>query len=135
MLAGEIRGVHGQSGGACGSPRITAELREKGRRVNTKWVARGMRTLSYRHSPARTSAYQRPGTGGPTSPGPVPAGLHRSDREAVGEAVPLTAGTGPVEQGVDDLPRPAGAPVPADGGMLSLSEGDDGLDQGPLRGG
>ncbi|MGW6026557.1 IS3 family transposase [Streptomyces sp. NPDC055099] len=45
-LAEEIRQVHGESGGAYGSPRITAELREKGRQVNEKRVARIMRTFS-----------------------------------------------------------------------------------------
>ncbi len=46
VLAAEIRQVHGESGGAYGSPRVTAELREKGRRVNEKRVARVMRTFS-----------------------------------------------------------------------------------------
>lgn len=46
VLAQEIRQVHGESGGAYGSPRVTAELREKGRRVNEKRVARIMRTYS-----------------------------------------------------------------------------------------
>nr|WP_261400864.1 IS3 family transposase [Streptomyces salinarius] len=46
VLAEEIRQVHGESGGAYGSPRITAELRETGRRVNEKRVARIMRTFS-----------------------------------------------------------------------------------------
>ncbi|MGQ4388855.1 IS3 family transposase [Streptomyces sp. SAS_270] len=45
-LAEEIREVHGESGGAYGSPRITAELREKGRQVNEKRIARIMRTFS-----------------------------------------------------------------------------------------
>jgi transposase InsO family protein len=46
VLAEEIRQVHGESGGAYGSPRVTAELRGKGRRVNEKRVARIMRTFS-----------------------------------------------------------------------------------------
>ncbi|WP_326771418.1 IS3 family transposase [Streptomyces sp. NBC_01445] len=46
LLAEEIREVHGESGGAYGSPRVTAELREKGRRVNEKRIARIMRTFS-----------------------------------------------------------------------------------------
>ncbi|MCM2416609.1 IS3 family transposase [Streptomyces sp. RKAG293] len=46
VLAEEIREVHGESGGAYGSPRVTAELREKGRQVNEKRVARVMRTFS-----------------------------------------------------------------------------------------
>ncbi|MEU9671091.1 IS3 family transposase [Streptomyces bobili] len=46
LLAQEIRQVHGESGGAYGSPRVTAELREKGRRVNEKRIARIRRTFS-----------------------------------------------------------------------------------------
>ncbi len=46
ILAEEIRQVHDESGGAYGSPRVTAELREKGRRVNEKRVARVMRMFS-----------------------------------------------------------------------------------------
>ncbi|WP_239150605.1 IS3 family transposase [Streptomyces sp. SID13588] len=46
ILAEEIRQVHGESAGAYGSPRVTAELREKGRRVNEKRVARVMRRFS-----------------------------------------------------------------------------------------
>ncbi|WSA74982.1 IS3 family transposase [Streptomyces sp. NBC_01799] len=46
ILAEEIREVHDESGGAYGSPRVTAELREKGRRVNEKRVAWIMRTFS-----------------------------------------------------------------------------------------
>ncbi|MDX3784782.1 IS3 family transposase [Streptomyces europaeiscabiei] len=46
VLAEEIREVHGESGGTYGSPRVTAELRGKGRRVNEKRVARIMRTFS-----------------------------------------------------------------------------------------
>nr|WSW49895.1 IS3 family transposase [Streptomyces sp. NBC_01001] len=46
ILAEEIREVHSGSGGAYGSPRVTAELREKGRRVNEKRVARIMRKFS-----------------------------------------------------------------------------------------
>ncbi|MEW1583689.1 IS3 family transposase, partial [Streptomyces microflavus] len=46
VLAEKIREVHGESGGAYGSPRVTAELREKGHAVNEKRVARIMRTFS-----------------------------------------------------------------------------------------
>ncbi|WP_435862459.1 IS3 family transposase, partial [Streptomyces phaeochromogenes] len=46
VLAEEIRKVHGASGGAHGSPRVTAELRENGHHVNEKRVARVMRTYS-----------------------------------------------------------------------------------------
>jgi hypothetical protein len=44
VLAERIRRIHGDSGGAYGSPRVTAELRETGARVNHKRVARVMRT-------------------------------------------------------------------------------------------
>lgn len=46
FLARKIRLVHGESGGAYGSPRVTAELRETGLRVNEKRVARLMRTFA-----------------------------------------------------------------------------------------
>lgn len=45
-LAEEIRAVHADSDGAYGSPRITAELRADGRRINEKRVARVMRKFS-----------------------------------------------------------------------------------------
>ncbi|MFF5161417.1 IS3 family transposase [Streptomyces sp. NPDC000348] len=46
LLAEKIRQVHGESGGAYGSPRVTAELRVTGLRVNEKRVARVMRAFS-----------------------------------------------------------------------------------------
>jgi transposase InsO family protein len=45
-LAEQIRAVHKESDGAYGSPRITAELRENGQKVNEKKVARVMRKFS-----------------------------------------------------------------------------------------
>ena len=42
-LVAEIRQVHASSGGAYGSPRVTAELRARRRRINAKRVARLMR--------------------------------------------------------------------------------------------
>lgn len=45
-LAGEIRTVHADSDGAYGSPRVTAELRADGRKINEKRVARVMRKFS-----------------------------------------------------------------------------------------
>ena len=41
-LVAEIRGIHAGSGGAYGSPRVAAELRRRGRRVNHKRVERLM---------------------------------------------------------------------------------------------
>jgi hypothetical protein len=43
QLAGEIRAIHGEHRGAYGSPRVTAELRRRGRPVNRKRVERIMR--------------------------------------------------------------------------------------------
>jgi transposase InsO family protein len=43
QLAAEIRGIHGDHRGAYGSPRVTAELRRRGRPVNRKRVERIMR--------------------------------------------------------------------------------------------
>lgn len=42
-LVGAIKQVHAESGGAYGSPRVTAELRRRGRLVNRKRVERLMR--------------------------------------------------------------------------------------------
>ena len=42
-LVAEIAQIHAASGGTYGSPRVTAELRARGRRVNPKRVARLMR--------------------------------------------------------------------------------------------
>ena len=42
-LAAEIRAIHGKHKGAYGSPRVTDELRRRGRRVNRKRVERIMR--------------------------------------------------------------------------------------------
>ncbi|MFE6839910.1 IS3 family transposase [Streptomyces sp. NPDC057705] len=44
LLTERIREVHSASGGAYGSPRMTAELRGKGFQVNEKRVARVMRS-------------------------------------------------------------------------------------------
>ncbi|MFI6440127.1 IS3 family transposase [Streptomyces sp. NPDC050759] len=46
ILAERIREVHGESGGAYGSPRVTVELRERGLQVNEKRVARVIRAFS-----------------------------------------------------------------------------------------
>ncbi|MER6218866.1 IS3 family transposase [Streptomyces sp. NPDC001674] len=45
-LAARIREVHAESGGAYGSPRITAELKDTGLHVNEKRIARVMRTFA-----------------------------------------------------------------------------------------
>lgn len=45
-LAARVRAVHRESDGTYGVPRITAELREDGERVNHKRVARVMRSIN-----------------------------------------------------------------------------------------
>ncbi|MFI9604766.1 IS3 family transposase [Streptomyces sp. NPDC052043] len=45
-LANRIRAVHRESDGTYGVPRITAELREEGERVNHKRIARVMRSIN-----------------------------------------------------------------------------------------
>ncbi|MEU4098209.1 IS3 family transposase [Streptomyces sp. NPDC026673] len=45
-LADRIRVVHRGSDGTYGVPRITAELREEGERVNHKRIARVMRSIN-----------------------------------------------------------------------------------------
>ncbi|MEV7738937.1 IS3 family transposase [Streptomyces sp. NPDC088921] len=44
-LAARIRAVHHGSGGTYGVPRITAELRDDGERINHKRIARVMRII------------------------------------------------------------------------------------------
>lgn len=44
-LAARIRAVHHESDGTCGVPRITAELRDVGERINHERIARVMRSI------------------------------------------------------------------------------------------
>ncbi|MGC9671592.1 IS3 family transposase [Planosporangium sp. 12N6] len=55
-LLAEIRAIHAESGGSYGSPRVTVELRERGRPVNHKRTARLMRVgdVVGRHQRKRT---------------------------------------------------------------------------------
>ncbi|MFD0508075.1 IS3 family transposase [Streptomyces chiangmaiensis] len=71
-----MREVHPKSGGAYGSPRVTAELRETGLRVNEKRVARVLRTFAITGIRLRRCMHHCPRIGGLAGPGPVPAGLH-----------------------------------------------------------
>lgn len=63
QLAAQIRAVHADTDGACGSPRVTTELREAGMVVNEQKVARVMREFSiagiHLHKKARTHARRR----------------------------------------------------------------------------
>ncbi|WP_353963891.1 transposase [Streptomyces sp. NBC_00233] len=75
----QIREVHSESGGAFGSPRVTAEPRENGLRVNEKRIARVTRIFSITGIRLRRrvrTTVCRPGRR--AGPGPVPAGLHRT---------------------------------------------------------
>ncbi|MFE9976406.1 IS3 family transposase [Streptomyces hirsutus] len=79
LLAERIREVHGESGGAYGSPRVTAELRAKGLRINEKRVARIMRTFAVTgirlRRRVRTTATPAPeeGRSSPGRPATTPA--------------------------------------------------------------
>ncbi|MCY4663114.1 MAG: IS3 family transposase [Acidimicrobiaceae bacterium] len=55
--------IHTASGGAHGSPRVTAELRSRGRCVNVKRVARAHESPpDHRHPPAAPQAHHHPST-------------------------------------------------------------------------
>ncbi|GAA3289683.1 hypothetical protein GCM10020295_02140 [Streptomyces cinereospinus] len=92
-LAERIRAVHAEWDGTYGRPRITAELREEGERVNHKRVGRVMRKFGI----ARLRLRKRQVTTVPepfrhAGAGPVPAPLHRE--RAVGDITYL-----PVDDG------------------------------------
>ncbi len=71
-LIGEVEQIHAASGGACGSPRVAAELRRRGRRVNHKRVCRLMRANGicgvYKR---RRPRWRRDGAAQQAPPGPV----------------------------------------------------------------
>jgi hypothetical protein len=72
QLAAEIRGIHGDHRGAYGSPRVTAELRRRGRRVNRKRVERIMRERGIvGHTRRRRRSLTRPDA--TAAPAPVSA--------------------------------------------------------------
>ncbi|MFF2820495.1 IS3 family transposase [Kitasatospora cineracea] len=80
VLAERIRRIHADSGGAYGSPRATAELRETGTRVNHKRVARVMRT----HGIVGIRLRRRVRTTVPDPTAPVIADLFERDFTAPG---------------------------------------------------
>jgi putative transposase len=62
-LVSEIRAIHTDSRGTYGSPRVHAELRRRGRRVNHKRVERLMRSYGIvGHRPRRRRSLTRPDT-------------------------------------------------------------------------
>lgn len=67
-LVSEIRGIHADSGGAYGSPRVTAELHRRGRRVNHKRVERLMAGWGIVGAQARRRLRWRRGAGGAVAP-------------------------------------------------------------------
>jgi putative transposase len=68
-LVAEIRTIHRQSSGTYGSPRVHAELRRRGQRVNHKRVERLMATHGIvGHRPRRRRSLTKPDTGAPPAP-------------------------------------------------------------------
>jgi transposase InsO family protein len=78
VLAAQITAVHAASGGTYGSPRVTAELRDQGVRVNRKRVERIMsqRAVVGRHL-RRGKRTTIPGPGGTGGGGSARPRLHR----------------------------------------------------------
>ena len=74
-LVGEIEQIHADSGGAYGSPRVTAQLRRQGRRVNRKRVKRLMR----HHGICGIRKRRKPRWKGSEASGSAPADLVRRD--------------------------------------------------------
>lgn len=97
QLAVRIRAVHGESGSAYGSPRVTAELRAGGMAVNEKKVARVMRKFSITGIRLRTRV--RTTVPEPAAT-PVPDLFHRDftapepGRKYMGDITYLPAGDG-----------------------------------------
>jgi transposase-like protein len=78
-LAARIRAVHRESNGTYGVPRITAELREKGERVNHRRGARVMRSISPAGPEAAAKApHHDAGPGRGEGPGLDRPRLHRT---------------------------------------------------------
>ena len=68
-LVAEIRTIHRQSSGIYGSPRVHAELRRRGQRVNHKRVERLMATHGIvGHRPRRRRSLTKPDTVAPPAP-------------------------------------------------------------------
>jgi putative transposase len=68
-LVAEIRAIHTDSGGTYGSPRVTAELRRRGWKVNHKRVERLMAAHSIvGHRPRRRCGLTKPDAATPTAP-------------------------------------------------------------------
>ena len=68
-LVAKIRTIHGESGGTYGSPRVTAELRRRGWRVNHKRLARLMAAHGIvGHRPRRRRGLTKADTATPPAP-------------------------------------------------------------------
>jgi putative transposase len=68
-LVAEIRAIHTDSGGTYGSPRVHAELRRRGQRVNHKRVERLMHTHGIvGHRPRRRRSLTKPDTTAASAP-------------------------------------------------------------------
>ena len=72
QVVAEIRAIHADSDGVYGSPRVTAELRRRGRQVNHKRVERLMRAHELvGHRPHRRRSLTKPGHQHLTRAGPA----------------------------------------------------------------
>ncbi|MEU0730642.1 IS3 family transposase [Streptomyces sp. NPDC006140] len=97
-LAGRITEIHAESDGSYGAPRVTAELRDEGERVNGKRVARVMRKFNIVGLHLRQEGpHHHPRAGGDAGAGPAAARLHRDHTEHpgfVGDITYLPIGDG-----------------------------------------
>lgn len=82
-LVGRIRAVHAAHDGTYAAPRVTAELRDAGRAINRKRVARVMRRFSVQGLRLRRRARTTvPDPAAAKACGPDRAGLHRRAAES-----------------------------------------------------
>ncbi|GHB83364.1 hypothetical protein GCM10010306_092540 [Streptomyces umbrinus] len=66
----EIRQIHADHQGAYGAPRVHAELRSRGRKINRKRVSRLMRINRTVGAPAPQEGHDHSGQDGPADAGP-----------------------------------------------------------------
>jgi putative transposase len=127
-LVAKIRAIHGESAGTHGSPRVTAELRRRGWRVNHKRVERLMAAHGIvGHRPRRRRSLTKPNAAEPPAPDPVgrPIAPDQPDRVWVNDLTDLQVpgpggerATTAQDPATDNLRladgRPLGLPFPPD---------------------